>query len=94
VSASAASITRRQIWYFPAAVAAHFDALAALGDMERGERDAAEFLDTDSVLTAFAMRSLGILRGDAALVEGAATGFERFGFQTQAAITRNFAPRT
>jgi hypothetical protein len=88
VSASPASITRRQIWYFPSAVATHFDALAALGDLERVESDAPEFLETDSVLTAFAMRALGLVRGDASLVEAAATTFERFGFQTQAAITR------
>ena len=88
VSASDASITRRQVWYFPAAVAAHFDALLALGDVERVERDAAEFLETDSVLAAFAMRALGTLRGDPALVEDAASRFEVLGFKAQAATTR------
>src|SRR5439155_5225713 len=79
VSGSASSITRRQVWYFPAAVATHFDALAALGELERAEKDAAEFLETDSVLTAFATRALGILRRDASLMEEAATRFELFG---------------
>jgi class 3 adenylate cyclase/tetratricopeptide (TPR) repeat protein len=88
VSASASSITRRQIWYFPAAVAAHFDALATLGDVERVERDAPPFLETDSVLTAFATRALGVVRGDASRVEEAATRFERFGFEAQAHDTR------
>jgi hypothetical protein len=91
VSAPASSITRRQIWYFPAAVATHFDALAALGDLERVASDAAEFLETDSVLTAFATRTLGILRRDALLVEEAATRFERFGFEAQARDTRAIA---
>ncbi len=81
-------ITRRQIWYFTAAVAAHFDALAALGEAERAERDASEFLDTDTVLTAFAMRALGILGRDSSLVDAAAARFERFGFDVQAADTR------
>lgn len=88
VSASGPSITRRQIWYFPAAVATHLDALAALGDAERLETDAAEFLETDSVLTAFAMRALGTLRGDPSLMEEAASRFEGFGFEAQAANTR------
>jgi hypothetical protein len=88
VSASDASITRRQIWYFPAAVAAHFDALVALGDVARVERDAGEFLETDSVLTAFAMRALGTLRGDPMVLEDAASRFDALGFEAQAAITR------
>ena len=94
VSASASFITRRGIWYFPAAVATHLDALAALGDVERVEKDAAEFLETDSVLTAFAKRAVGIVREDALLVEEAAATFERFGLQAQARNTRAFALRT
>ena len=93
VSASDASITRRQVWYFPAAVASHFDALVALGEVERVERDAAEFLETDSVLTAFAMRALGVLRGDPAFLEDAASRFEGLGFEAQAATTRAVARR-
>jgi hypothetical protein len=91
ISESDFPITRRQSWYFTAAVAAHFDALSALGDLERVERDATEFLESDSVLSAFAMRALGIVRGDLALLEGAAIAFERFGFVAQAADTRGDA---
>jgi tetratricopeptide (TPR) repeat protein len=81
-------ITRRQTWYFTAAVAAHFDALIALGDRERVDRDAAEFLGTNTVLTAFATRALGSVRDDQVLLAEAATSFERYGFEDQAAKTR------
>jgi hypothetical protein len=91
IEASDFPITRRQTWYFTAAVAAHFDALLALGEGERAERDAREFLDTDTVLTAFATRALGSLRGDDALLAAAAEGFERYGFDDQAAETRRLA---
>jgi hypothetical protein len=87
IDASDFPITRRQTWYFTAAVAAHFDALVALGDRERAERDAAEFLDTNTVLTAFALRALGRLRGDPATLAEAAVSFERYGFDDQAAGT-------
>jgi class 3 adenylate cyclase/tetratricopeptide (TPR) repeat protein len=87
-SRAGASISRRQIWYFPAAVAAHFDGLAALGDADEAERDAPEFLNSDSVLVAFAMRALGMLRRDPALVEASAARFAELGFGAQAAATR------
>jgi hypothetical protein len=89
VSASTSFVPRRAVWYFPAAVATHLDALAALGDAKRLEADAAEYLESDSVLTAFAMRALGILRGDQVLLEAAASRFEEFGFNAQAASTRS-----
>jgi hypothetical protein len=82
---------KRAAWYFPAAVATHLDALAALGDAGRLEADAAEFLETDSVLQAFAMRGLGIVQGDPVLMEEAASRFEDFGFESQAASTRAVA---
>jgi hypothetical protein len=91
VSESTSAIPRRQIWYFPAAVATYLDALAALGDARRLEVDAAEFLETDSVLTAFAMRALGVVRRDPSLIEEAASRFESFGFDAQAGDTKAVA---
>jgi class 3 adenylate cyclase/tetratricopeptide (TPR) repeat protein len=91
VSATGSSITRRQMWYFPAAAATYLDALAALGDAEGLNAGAPEFLETDSVLKAFAMRALGIVRGDPSMMEGAASQFEAFGFDAQAASTRLLA---
>jgi class 3 adenylate cyclase/tetratricopeptide (TPR) repeat protein len=88
ISASTSFNWRRGAWYFPAAVATHLDALAALGDAERLEAEAAEFLTADCVLQAFAMRALGILRGDPVLMEEAASRFEDYGFESQAANTR------
>jgi hypothetical protein len=69
-------------------VATHLDALAALGEAERFEADANEFLEGESVLQAFAMRGLGIVRGDPVLMEEAASRFEDYGFESQAANTR------
>jgi class 3 adenylate cyclase/tetratricopeptide (TPR) repeat protein len=92
VQAPASSITRRQVWYFPAAVAAHLDALAALGEAERLDGEAAEFIETDSVLAAFAIRAVGTVRQDPALTDEAASRFEALGFRAQAAATRRTPP--
>ncbi|TMK86481.1 MAG: hypothetical protein E6G44_03255 [Actinobacteria bacterium] len=91
VSATPRFIPRRAIWYFPAAVAAHLDSLAALREEDRLEADAAEFLESDSVLSAFAMRALAVLRGDPVLMDLAAARFEELGFEAQAAATRRLA---
>ena len=88
ISAPTSFKWKRAAWYFPAAVATHLDALAALGEAERFEADANEFLEGESVIQAFAMRALGILRGDRLLLEAAASRFEAFGFESQAGNTR------
>jgi len=88
IAETTAFIPRRAIWYFPAAVATHLEALAALGDAERLESDAAEFIPSDSVLSAFAMRGLGTLRGDPSLLDQAASRFDAYGFDAQAAHLR------
>ena len=69
-------------------MATHLEALAALGDAERLESDAAEFIPSDSVLSAFAMRALGTLRVDASLLDQAASRFDAYGFDAQAAHLR------
>ena len=88
ISAPTSFKWKRAAWYFPAAVATHLDALAALGEAERFEADANEFLEGESVLQAFAMRALGIVRGDPVLMEAAASRFQDYGFESQAANTR------
>jgi class 3 adenylate cyclase/tetratricopeptide (TPR) repeat protein len=81
-------IFRRGIWYFPAAVAAKLDALAALGDIARLEDESAEFVEGESVLRSFALRALGTARRDPALLGQAASSFEAMGFTLQASRTR------
>ena len=70
------------------APAARLDALVALGDRTRVEEEAAPFLEEESYYRPFALRALGLVRDDGALVEGALAGFEAMGLQWQAERTR------
>jgi hypothetical protein len=79
---------RRQVWFYPAAVATYLDAVAALGDREAVEAVGGALLEQeDSVLQAFALRALGIVRGDRALLDQAAARFRTFGLEHQVATT-------
>lgn len=81
---------RRQVWFYPAAVATYLDAVAALGDREAVEEVAGALLkQEDSVLQPFALRALGIVRGDRALLDEAAERFKTFGLEHQVAATRS-----
>ncbi len=84
-------IQSRQIMFYPAAVTSYLDALAALGERERLERDAEQFLAAPSTLQPFALRALGILRSDRSLLEEAASRFDQLGLEHQAATTRSLA---
>ena len=81
-------IERGSMWWYPAAVTSYLDALATLRDREPVEREAPRFLDSRSALEPFALRALGVVRGDADLLERAAALFARLGFELQAANTR------
>jgi tetratricopeptide (TPR) repeat protein len=87
VSSSTTFVGYRGIWYFPAAVATQLDALAALGDRPRVEEEAARTLEHESALQPFALRALGIVRGDRGLLRQAADRFQALGFERQAAET-------
>jgi hypothetical protein len=91
VSAWTDVIPRRAVWYFPAAVGTLLDALAALGETARLEEEAVKFLEDESALQPFALRALGIVRGDRALLRRAADRFRALGFERQAADTRVLA---
>jgi class 3 adenylate cyclase len=67
---------------------AWFDALAALGDRERIEADAAESLDRGGYPKPFALRALGLVREDETLVEQAAQAFDALGLAWHAQQTR------
>ena len=68
--------------------AARLDALVALGDRDRVEEEAAPFLDGESYTRPFALRALGIVRGDRALAEQAVARFEAMGLAWHAEETR------
>ena len=71
--------------------AARLDALLALGETERLEEEAAPFLGEESYTGPFALRALGISRGDASLVEQAVARFEAMGLEWRVAETRSLA---
>ncbi|HEY3068760.1 MAG TPA: adenylate/guanylate cyclase domain-containing protein [Gaiellaceae bacterium] len=71
------------------AAAARLDALVALGEAARVEEEAAPFLDSESYTRPFALRALGLVQGDRALVRDAVASFEAMGLEWQAAETHS-----
>jgi hypothetical protein len=74
-------------WFYLTSMAAHLDGLAALGERERVEPEAARALQPGTYLEPFALRALGLVREDEALVGQAAEHFEAFGLDWHAART-------
>jgi hypothetical protein len=68
--------------------AARLDALVALGEAERVEEEAAPFLEEESYTQPFALRALGVIRGDASLLREAESRFEAMGLGWRAKETR------
>jgi class 3 adenylate cyclase len=79
---------RTSNWFYLGSMAAHLDGLAALGERERVEREAARALRPGTYLEPFALRALGLVREDEALLGQAAEHFEAFGLEWHAARTR------
>jgi class 3 adenylate cyclase len=65
-----------------------FDGLVALGDGERIEADAPEWIERGGYPRPFALRALGLVREDEALVEQAAQAFDAIGLSWHAQRTR------
>jgi hypothetical protein len=65
------------------------DALVALGDRERIESDAPQWLQEGTYLDPFALRALGVARNDSLLLNKAAARFETMGLEWDAGETRN-----
>jgi hypothetical protein len=82
---------RMSNWFYLSAMAAHLDALAALRERDRVEAEAGAALRPGTYLEPFALRALGLVREDGALVEQAAERFEDFGLGWHAAETRSLA---
>ena len=70
-------------------VSTFLDALAALGDRERIEAEAPKWLAEGTFDEPFALRALGIARGDRALLEQAVERFEAMGISWHAEQTRH-----
>ena len=69
--------------------AALLDALVALGDRERIESDAPQWVQEGTYLEPFALRALGVARDDSLLLNKAAARFETMGLEWDAGETRN-----
>ena len=67
-------------WSYLGSMAAHLDGLAALGERERVEREAARSLQPGTYLEPFALRALGLVREDEAF------GLEWHAARTQALV--------
>ena len=74
--------------------AARLDALLALGEKERLENEAAPFLCEEGYTRPFALRALGISRGDRSLLDQAVAHFEAMGLEWRAAETRTLSSAT
>ena len=71
-----------------ATVTTRLDALLALGRRDAVEQEAAPLVSSGSVLRPFALRALGAVREDEALLQDAIERFEAFGLDWHAAETR------
>jgi tetratricopeptide (TPR) repeat protein len=77
-----------RIWFSLQSAAARLDTLAATGRRDEAEREATPFLGRGAgYLQPFALRTLGIVRGDEAMVENAVSVFESIGLDWHAAET-------
>ena len=75
-------------WFYLSSMASHLDGLAALGARERIEIEANRALQPGTYLEPFALRALGIVRQDRAMIERAANRFESFGLGWHSTRTR------
>jgi hypothetical protein len=76
-----------QVYNFVSSIATRLDAFAAVGRSEEAVEDAERFAIPGTYLEPFALRTLGIARGDAALVARAQERFEALGLEWYAAQT-------
>jgi class 3 adenylate cyclase len=84
-----ADLARGQTWYALPAAAARLDALAALKERSLVEQEAPGLLRPGIYLEPFAMRALGVVREDEALIEQAVDRFDAIGLTWHAEQSRN-----
>jgi class 3 adenylate cyclase len=71
--------------------ATRLDTLVALGRSEEADLEASRLVQPGTYLEPFALRTLGLVRGDDALVQGSIDRFEALGLDWHAARTRELA---
>jgi hypothetical protein len=71
--------------------AARLDALVALGERERIESEAPQWVREGTYIAPFALRALGVARNDSRLLHEAATRFAAMGLEWDAGRTGNLA---
>jgi hypothetical protein len=77
-----------QTWFALQSAAARLDALAAVRERDKLEREAPPLLQRHSYLQPFALRALGIVREDEAMLEAAQRAFKLLGLDWYAAETK------
>ena len=87
-------LVRGQTWYALPAAAARLDALAALKERTRVERDAPPLLRAGTYLEPFALRALGAGREDELLIEQAIDRFNAMGLTWHAEQSRKLLAPT
>jgi hypothetical protein len=87
-------LARGQTWYALPAAAARLDALAALKERSLVERDAPALLRAGTYLEPFALRALGAVREDEALIQQAVDCFEAIGLEWHAGQSRKLLAPT
>ena len=75
-------------WHHVDGAVTHLDSLIALGRLEQAEEEAKRFLQPDTYMEPFALRTLGLVRRDPDLIAQAAERFEALGLNWHAAQTR------
>jgi len=83
-------------WLVPSAWrlwAGYLDGLALMGDRDRIEADAPQWIRPDAYVAPFAVRALGAVRKDPALLSDAVTRFEAMGLAWHAQETRRLLDR-
>ena len=81
-----------QVYNFVGSIAIRLDAFVAVGRTEEAAEDAERYAIPGTYLEPFALRTLGIARGDSALVAQAQKRFEAMGLEWYAAQTRYLLP--
>jgi len=76
-----------QVYNFVSSIAIRLDAFVAVGRAEEAVEDAERYAIPETYLEPFALRTLGIARGDSALVARAQKRFEAMGLEWYAAQT-------
>ena len=88
-----AVFSQDETWGQLAALATWLDAFAALGDRDRIESDALPLMQPGTYLEPFALRALGLVREDRALVEQAAARFDALGLAWHGDGTARCSPK-